>query len=366
MKSFHILVAVIITILGFSADTNAQIKFSGDAAVRGRYDITDYHNYGKKTKTEDFYYMYRARLNMLAEIGEGWYFKTQLSHAGNSNYANVGTEDAAKGEVRTTNSIDGSIKSAVYFNQLYFGRSTENWSFAGGLIYLNGQANPMLDLHFYADKMVDIPYSLNSNNSAFGFTNTVKVGPGKLTAIIMADNNKGKYVEDPDGKELQDTKDGYTFGLDYEFSISDFTFQPVIMYAIAKDSVKAPFTAGLNFKSPKFSGITLSSSAGYSKQDNKGATEYDAWYLRLKANVEIGPGTIEAWYDMANRTDKLKTGDDSHDFSYLWAKYIVPVYKSKIGRVDIEPTVRIATEKADKKVDYSRSKIEITTSIYFN
>ena len=51
----------------------ADIHISGDARVRPRYDITEN---GDGSSTSDLYYMYRARLNMKADIGDGWFFNT--------------------------------------------------------------------------------------------------------------------------------------------------------------------------------------------------------------------------------------------------------------------------------------------------
>ena len=53
----------------------SEIQFSGDARFRPRYDIKEN---GDGSSTSDLYYMYRARLNMKADIGEGWFFNTQL------------------------------------------------------------------------------------------------------------------------------------------------------------------------------------------------------------------------------------------------------------------------------------------------
>ena len=53
----------------------ADIYISGDARVRPRYDITEY---GDGTSSSDLYYLYRGRINVKADIGDGWFFKTQL------------------------------------------------------------------------------------------------------------------------------------------------------------------------------------------------------------------------------------------------------------------------------------------------
>jgi hypothetical protein len=58
----------------------AEITLSGDARLRPRFDLKDNGEFG--TKSEDFYYYYRARLMIKADIGNGYYFNTRLGHDG--------------------------------------------------------------------------------------------------------------------------------------------------------------------------------------------------------------------------------------------------------------------------------------------
>ncbi|MBL7026749.1 MAG: hypothetical protein ISR87_15000, partial [Candidatus Marinimicrobia bacterium] len=73
------LVTTIVALLTLTA-AFADITFSGDARVRPRLDVTDQGDYGNNSS--DFYYLYWARLNVLAKIGDGYFFKTQLAHNG--------------------------------------------------------------------------------------------------------------------------------------------------------------------------------------------------------------------------------------------------------------------------------------------
>ena len=52
----------------------SKIWLSGDARIRPRLDIMDY---GDKSSM-DLYYLYRARLNIKADIGNGWFFNSQI------------------------------------------------------------------------------------------------------------------------------------------------------------------------------------------------------------------------------------------------------------------------------------------------
>ena len=61
---------ILISLIAFSF-LMSDIQFSGDARFRPRYDIIEN---GDGSSTSDLYYLYRARLNMKANIGEGWFF----------------------------------------------------------------------------------------------------------------------------------------------------------------------------------------------------------------------------------------------------------------------------------------------------
>ena len=55
----------------------ADINISGDARIRPRLDIKDSGgDYG--ASSTDLYYLYRARLNINADIGDGWFFNAKL------------------------------------------------------------------------------------------------------------------------------------------------------------------------------------------------------------------------------------------------------------------------------------------------
>ena len=69
--------------------TYADITMTGDARVRPRLDIVDLGSYGNRT--DNIYYFYRARLNIAADIGDGYFFKTKLGYNGAANFAKFGT-----------------------------------------------------------------------------------------------------------------------------------------------------------------------------------------------------------------------------------------------------------------------------------
>ena len=50
------------------------MNLSGDARIRPRLDIKS--NGNENLDETDLYYLYRGRLNIDADIGNGWFFKS--------------------------------------------------------------------------------------------------------------------------------------------------------------------------------------------------------------------------------------------------------------------------------------------------
>ncbi len=349
-----------IVFLAITSITFGQLSVNGDMEVRGRYDKISKGDYGNSS--ENFYYLYRTRLNLKFDIGDGWFAKTQLSHAGYGGFGFVGYE---RTETRIPTSVDGAIRTGVHFMQAYFGRSTKNYGFAGGLIPLNGVANPLLDVHYYPDRIVDIPFALFSVNGAFGFNGYVKFGESKLNLMLLVDSNEGVYVEGPDEEVIQDENDSYTVGADYEIPVGDFTVIPRLMVAISNDSTNQPITAGVSLKTPKVGLFSFSATGGYSANSMEGTTEYNIVYARFGAKGKVGPGTLNLWYDYATKTETFNTGDVDHNYGYLWAHYNYTVYSGERGSVNIGARFRLATETVDNAKDFQRIKLEFPLFITF-
>lgn len=344
--------------LTFSQAQN--IKIFGDATVRPRFDAN--HNGAYGTSSDDFQYLYRIRLNIRSEIGDGWMMQTQLAHAGFGAFAFAGFE---RTEYRIPQSVDGALRPGVHFMQMYFGKESEKWSFTAGLIPVDGLENPLFDVHYYPSKIIDIPYALFSVNGAVGAKGHFWLAGNKLELMSLFDSNEGKYVEAPDGNELYNKHDTYTFFARYNIKAGEFVVSPQIMYAYADDSSAAPITYGAIVKTPEFAGFKVSLVLGASNQDNDGVTPYDIYYGRVRLDRKTGPGTITAWYDMAKRTDKTAAGDIEHDFNYVWLMYNFPIVSTDLGSITVAPTVRYGTDKADGVKDYSRLKAEVTVTYSF-
>ena len=348
----------LVMVLAMAGGLFAQISFKGDVQVRPRLDIKDKHAYGDK-KT-DGYYMYRTRINMSAKIGDGWYAKARLSHY---NYAEYGFTnglemDAIYDDYTDTGKInkeDLHRRNTVAFTQMVLGLDKEKWGFKGGILPFNGLANPMLDVHYFPTKMVDIPWTIHGLGSRFGFAGYVKAGPGKINVSATLDANF--FTLENAGAKNVDNHDTYTFGFDYALKVAGIGIQPAVYYTWASSNMSAPMTYGVNLTSPKFAGFSVGATAALTSNSVDNTSKYDGSFFRIKLGGKVGPGSISAWYDLAKRTDKGAT-DVDHDYSYLWLMYKYKAYSGDHGAVILAPRYRLLTEKVSGSKDYSRQKIE--------
>ena len=357
----------LVMVLLFAGSLLAQVTITGDAQVRPRLDLKDWGGYGKDgsrtglDSQSDMYYMYRFRINVKADIGGGWYAKARLAHYG---YAEYGFTSGLGMGSNLGGDRDVTAKPSVAFTQMFLGYKSEMWGFMGGQIPMNGITNPMLDVHYYPNKMIDIPWTIYGLGSHFGFAGYVKAGPGKVNITATKDaNNLTK--ENVDGTKTTDLHDSYTFGVNYEFKVAGFKLQPALYYAWADKNIAAPMTYGVNLTTPKFAGFSFGATAAFTSQSVAAAGKYDGSFFRVKVGGKLGPGALSAWYDMATRTDKGAT-DIEHNFSYLWLMYKFTAYKGEHGAVIIAPRWRMIGEKVDNMMDYSRNKIECLVIAKFN
>ena len=162
MQQFFTSLIIVIIV---TTHTYAEITMSGDAHVRPRLDMVDLGSYGNRT--DNIYYFYRARLNVAADIGDGYFFKTKLGHNGAANFAKFGTGTKPVASV----SLASAGRSTLSFMEVYFGHQSKTYGWAAGIIPV--PHNPLLDMHFYPGKMANIPWLLYNNASASGLTSTI-------------------------------------------------------------------------------------------------------------------------------------------------------------------------------------------------
>jgi len=333
----------------------ADIVISGDARVRPRMDVKDNGEYGSKTVNN--YYMYRARLNIKATIGDGWYFNTKLGTNGVAYW----TGKFGTGTTPSGSSLPSAGRGALSFMELYYGLKKDAFGFALGLLPLSGYSNPALDLHFYPTKVVDIPWLIFNNNAFHGFSGYYKLGPGKLNALVSVDNNVTQSTEPLEG-DVAEAKDQYTLMFNYGVKVAGISVAPWLLYTMANEGEAAPMTYGANVTGPKLAGFSPAVSFFMTSQQVEGTSKYTGNTMRVKLSGKVGPGSLLFWYDMA----KMEwDGADTHDYSYIWAHYKYIVYKSDKGEFSLKPTVRIATDAVEGTKDYSRSKFELTTEFKF-
>lgn len=328
----------LILILNFSY---SSIEISGDARFRPRYDIKEYSN---QDNTADFYYLYRARINLNADIGGGWFFKSK-----------IGTNDIA-GMTKMSSSDQGpgnfnSSRPNLSFMELYYGFKKENCGFWVGAFPLD--YTPAFDLHFYSDKLVDIPWVLYNNGSTLGLSGYQSLKGHQLNWFLSVDDNNTNSTESViDGVE-DNQEDGYTLGFNSTFKMMNMSLTPNILMSFGEGDL--PMTYGFNLSLPKLANLSSSISYYMSSDDN-----YDADHIRLQLTSPTAKGKTKFFYDLVNK--------DDDELSYIWLSYTHMCYKGDFGSVTISPTLRVQTGGYADGVfdeDYSRSKMEITTQIKF-
>ena len=357
-KTYTILMVLILITTGVYAD----ITLSGDARVRPRLDIVDLGEFGNRT--DNIYYFYRARLNVAADIGDGYFFKTKLGFNGAANFAKFGT-----GATPTGTSLSSSGRSTLSFMEVYFGHQSKSYGWAAGIIPV--PHSPLYDMHFYPGKMANIPWLLYNNASASGFDFNYMLAGGKFDLKVLVDNNDGVKVSvDGDVIDSLSSTDQYSLDASYSLALAGMKVTPQFIKTIADDGDAAPMTYGATLGLPKMAGFGTSAYFGMTSQNADDTEAYTGWIARAKLVGKLGPGALTAWYDMAT----YAPDDDALEptkTSFMWISYTYTLHKSDKGAVTLAPTYRLYTQKRDKDVndanglDYARTNIELTTQITF-
>jgi hypothetical protein len=279
--------------------------------------------------------------------------------------------------------------------ELYFGHKGKKFSWSGGIIPV--PHNPVLDIHYYPEIILDKAWDTYNNNAAHGFDFNYKLAGKPLDVKILVDDNNGKkvvdkyfvstsdtsisYIVDQDSGSIRldttitstsssasNTKDQYTVYFSYPLSLLGFKMAPHLLVTLADKGRPAPVTYGAEFALPKVAGFKLSAFGGLTSQSVSdsltGVAAYNGWIARVKMVGKLGPGTLVAWYDQAITTPDISEAENSK-FSYLWLSYTYTLHKSDWGAVVFAPTYRLYTHKIKESRDYTRAKIELTTQITF-
>lgn len=384
MKSFAYksMLCMALSIALFVIDASAQISLSGDAKMRPRWDLNDRTGAGK-TLSRDVYFMYRARLRMKADIGEGWSFKTLLGHNGVGEFAGK----FAKGDLpdilgveQSNLSNDGARRATIDFMEVYINYETEQEGFKVGLFPVGSVGNPIYDVHYYPLRMVDIPYFIFNNDGIYGMSAFKKWGKTTISSSFYVDDDRGGYLEDAAGNVTKDLNDRYSFELGVVQKIGAIQWQFQSIVTLAQDTVPRPRTFSLKTSGWKAGQTNLVAQFVYSTQNTTSPTlstgvcegqfgvpdnKYRAMFFRLTASRKIGENTFRAWLDLVNRKDLLDTGNIDNQFVDMWIDYSMILAKTDKGRVVLSPRIRPIWISRSDDILQSRQKIELDLDIFF-
>ena len=343
-----LIVALVLTMLPITAFS--QAKITGDVRVRPRMDVTTADaNTDAVTKN---YVLYWGRLNVDADIGDGWSFHSKLATNFVGHWSGYWGENTQVGAEMVHGFVD---RPAISWMEISMGKNAGNWGFKAGNLPLNGVANHIVDLHYYPTAPVDIPWAIYHSQSIQGINGFVNAGPGKLNFALAVDEN----LNTDEGDGLVNTK---TLMADYGATFGGITVKPQMAMTMTNDSTDAPTTMGAGV-SAKVAGFTLSGTYLMTSNTVEGGTlgKYDGTHIRAGVKGTVGPGFLLAWYDMATHTPD---GGDQSDYSYIWVLYKYTIFSGDKGAIVVMPTARMRTG-ALGNADYSRNKFELTFQLNF-
>ena len=369
-----------VLILSNTDTAYAQITISGDARVRPRWDIND-RTGNNQNLTRDVYVMYRARVNMTADIGDGWSFNSLFGHNGVGEYAGKfsrGELPDILGVEQSNISNDAARRATVDFMLLNIAYKHHLGGFKLGLFALGAVSNPVYDLHYYPARMVDIPYFIFNNDGIYGFSGYRNFNEGntKLEAALYVDDDRGEFIKNSDGEVLQNNDDQYTLELGLNHKTAGINWRLQSLYTLAADSIAKPITISLQSSGWQLGKTRVDGQVMYSNQrtdnpvSNQGhfglpMNSYDAWFFRITTIRKFGSDRLRVWWDLSNRIDHLETGDMARQFHHIWAEYAIQLAKTDHGRIVLIPRIRQQLVQDDGVQRQLRHKIEMDLDIFF-
>lgn len=363
MKKRMLSLAAMCAVLSFASPAQAELKISGDAAIRPRLDSPNTTYAGVETTYKnDLKWTYRVRLKAAADLGNGYFFKALLQD-----------ESITPGVVPGWATVTGGDLYKPAFSQFYFGRMMQNSHYMAGRLPLNSFNNPIFDLALYpipgynsdAGAMicaVDLPIFQYNFDRIFALNYGTKIGEGDLNAtLVVLDNHSTSTSE----RGL--LNDAYALHLSYKANLGKVTFEPQAVLVLTDGNGLiyqnvTPTTFGANLSIPVADKSKLSFSGFYTYcKDDKGSAygvakkvDYSGYLLRAK--LESGPLTTwvdynrtadktdNGYYNYANTAETSGTGPASYDATYnnifVWAQYKFSIYESAMGTFSLSPTLR--------------------------
>ncbi|MAJ43175.1 MAG: hypothetical protein CMF96_00335 [Candidatus Marinimicrobia bacterium] len=321
----------------------SNINISGDGRFRTRFDIKE----NLHQNTNDLYHQYRARINIKSNIGGDWFFKSKVGTNSVAGMTKIGdSEHNGPGN-------ENSHRPNLSFLELYFGRKTNGYGYWIGAYPL--KSNPCLDLHYYPDKIVGIPWILYNNSTITGFFAYFFLKENKINTFISIDQNSTNKIEEF-ASSLDDIgvtnvkNDNYTIGLNTDIKKNNFVLSPYVLVSFGEGD--QPYTAGIELELEKL--FDIKTSISHYQTNN---SDYNANHTRIKFNFPHINNKVNFFYDLALKNKKSA--------SYLWLSYSFNIYDSDLGKLTISPTIRLQNGSFTEQ-DYSRSIFEVTTQIKFN
>ena len=343
--------AAMLAVLSYASPASAELKLSGDAAVRerGQFNNSDIAHV-KNSNDNDLKTQYRVRLRASADLGSGYFFKAMIQN-----------EEVAGGW--QTIGANNTEKNPLEVSNFYFGRVLAESHYQIGRLPLNSFNNPVFDLALYPIPTtfttagvyaVDIPVNTINFDRIFGLNYGTKVGNGDLNAtLVLLDNNSANKPPVAGTPAPADGlfNDGYALHLAYKTTVGDVTLEPqtVILLTNGQGATYqnvSSNTFGANATIP--SGKSKIGLSGFYTvcKDHLGSravsgvatptnVDYNGYLFRVKG--ESGP--VMAWVDY-NRTHDNSVVDVTYNNLFVWAQYNVKVHESATGTFSVTPTLR--------------------------
>jgi len=348
--------AAMFAVLSYASPASAELKLTGDAAVRARgHFFSTETAAGVKSKEDDLYFQYRVRLKAAADLGDGYFFKALVQNEeAPGSWSTVGGANNA--------SPNNTELYRLELSNFYFGRTLKDCHYSIGRLPLNSFNNPIFDLALYAVPTaftstgvyaVDIPVTTDKYDRLFGFNYGTKVGDGELNGTLVVLDNASGDNNATKGDGL--LNDGYALHVSYKNTIGNVTVEPQALISLT--NVEAP-TAHPGGISPNTFGLNASIPSGKSKigasafyticnDEIPGTTtkiDYNGYLLRLKGES----GAAMAWIDYNHTSDKTGT-DTDYSNVFIWAQYNFKMHESATGSFSLTPTLRYRA--SGKEVD---------------
>ncbi len=342
--------AAMFAVLSYASPASAELKLSGDAAVRTRGQFNNTESAaGVKDKEDNLLLQYRIRLKAAADLGDGYFFKAMVQSEENAantllggGWSGVGTNNAGAYNLGVSN--------------FSFGRNLKDCHYSIGRLPLNSFNNPIFDLALYAVPVVigtstvyavDIPVATFNFDRLFGFNYGTKIGDGELNGTLVAMDDLGGDNNAGEGNGL--LNDGYVLHLSYKTTMGNVTLEPQALISLTNVQEpklsSTPNTFGLNATIPSGkSKIGVSGFYTTCKDTTPAGTDFDynGYLLRLKG--ESGP--VMAWVDYNQTTDKSGAADMDYNNVFVWAQYNFKMHESATGTFSLTPTLRYRASEA--------------------